>query len=82
MKKIASVDLLDIADPDGRARRGAIDGVFTFPFVTIENVDVVDARTIVVGNDNNFPFSIGRTPERADDNELVLLDVGHLLSRR
>lgn len=82
IRKIASVDLLDIADPDGRARRGSIDGVFTFPFVTIENVDVVDERRIVVGNDNNFPFSIGRTPGRADDNELVLLDVADLLSRR
>jgi hypothetical protein len=82
IKKIASVDLLDIADPNGKARRGALDGVFSFPFVTIENVDVVDERRIVVGNDNNFPFSIGRTPGRADDNELVLLDVGDLLSRR
>jgi hypothetical protein len=82
LEKLAYVDLLDIADPDGVARAGTLDGRFTFPFVTIENVDIVDERTIVVGNDNNFPFSNGRTPGVADANELVLLDVGDLLARR
>jgi hypothetical protein len=80
--KLGYVDLLDIADPDGVARAGTIDGRFTFPFQTIEGVDVVDATTIVVGNDNNFPYSNGRTPGAADDNELVLLEVGELLGRR
>jgi hypothetical protein len=80
--KLGYVDLLTIADPDGIARQGTIDGVFTFPFVTIENVDIVDDRHIVVGNDNNYPFSVGRTPGRADDNELVLLQVGDLLRLR
>ena len=55
--------------------------MFTFPFVTIENVDVVDRRTIVLANDNNFPFSNGRRPGTADDTELILLDVGDLLTR-
>jgi hypothetical protein len=35
------VDLLDIKDPESKARTGSANGVFTFPFVTIENVDVV-----------------------------------------
>ena len=82
LEKLAYVDLLDIKDPDGIARSGTRDGVFTFPFVTIENVDVVDERTIVVANDNNFPFSNGRQPQVADNNELILLDVGDLLTRR
>jgi hypothetical protein len=30
------------------------------PFLTIENVDRVDDTHIVVGNDNNLPFSAGR----------------------
>jgi hypothetical protein len=81
LEKLAYVDLLRIEDPDGIARAGTRDGVFTFPFVTIENVDAVDGRTIVVANDNNFPFSNGRRPGKADDNEFVLLDVGGLLSR-
>jgi hypothetical protein len=82
VKKVGYVDLLDIADPGGVARRGAKDGVFRFPFTTIENVDVVDAEHIVVGNDNNFPFSAGRRPNVQDDNELILLRVPELLKAR
>jgi len=80
--KLGYVDLMDIADPKGIARQGTIDGVFTFPFVTIENVDIVDDRHIIVGNDNNYPFSIGRAPGIADDNELILLEVEDLLALR
>ncbi|MCX7629100.1 MAG: esterase-like activity of phytase family protein [Geminicoccaceae bacterium] len=82
VKKIAYVDLLDIADPKGVAKAGTMEGRFTFPFVTVENVDVVDERHIVVANDNNLPFSAGRLPNTADANEFVLLDVGDLLKRR
>ena len=53
--------------------------MLTLPFFTIENVDIVDERHIVVGNDNNLPFSSSRDPGRADDNELVLLEVGDFL---
>jgi len=56
--------------------------VLTFPFFTIENVDIVDDRHIVVGNDNNLPFSSSREPNKADDNEMVLLEVGELLKAR
>ena len=61
-KKIGYVDLLDIKDPTGVAKRGTKDGVFKFPFVTIENVDVVEGEHIVVANDNNLPYSAGRKP--------------------
>ena len=37
---------------------------------------------IVVGNDNNLPFSSSRDPNKVDDNELVLLEVGELLRAR
>jgi hypothetical protein len=57
-------------------------GVLAFPFFTIENVDVVDASHIVVGNDNNLPFSSSREPNKADDNEFVLLRVDEFLKAR
>lgn len=79
VKKIASIDLLQIADPSKLARKPLSGGVLAFPFFTIENVDVVDARHIIVGNDNNLPFSSSRDPNKADDNELVLLEVGEFL---
>jgi hypothetical protein len=84
VRKIGFVDLMNIRDPDGKAKQGARNGVFTFPFFTIENVDVVDRANgiIVVGNDNNLPFSSSRDPARADDNELVLLSVKELLEAK
>lgn len=80
LEKIAYIDLMDIQDPEGIAPRGTINGTFNFPFVTIENVDRVDESTIVVANDNNYPFSIGRQQGRADDNELILLNVEDFLN--
>lgn len=82
VKKIGYIDLLDIKDPDGVAKRGTKNGVFKFPFVTIEDVDIVDADHIVVGNDNNLPFSAGRKPNVQDDNEIILLRVPELLRAR
>ena len=65
-------DLLDLADPDdldgdGRDR-------FRFPYLTIESVLPVDERTVLVVNDNNYPFTDGR-PERdgPDDTEFILI---------
>jgi hypothetical protein len=81
-RKIGYVDLLDIADPGGVAKRGAKAGRFSFPFVTIENVDVVDAEHIVVANDNNLPYSSGRQMGVQDDNEFILLKVPELLKAR
>ncbi|QHJ00318.1 glycerophosphodiester phosphodiesterase [Xylophilus rhododendri] len=79
VRKIGYVDLLNIADPQRLSRKPLNDGVLKFPFFTIENVEVVDATHIVVGNDNNLPFSSSREPDKADDNELILLDVGDFL---
>ncbi len=79
VKKVGYIDLLDIADPNGVARRGGGNGRFTFPFVTIEDMDVVDADHIVVANDNNLPYSAARKPNLQDDNELILLRVPELL---
>jgi hypothetical protein len=82
VRKIGYIDLMNIADPRSLARKPLTNGVLTFPFFTIENVDIVDSRHIVVGNDNNLPFSSSREPNRADDNELVLLEVEALLNAR
>ena len=79
LRKVGYIDLMAIADPNKLARKPLTNGVLTFPFFTIENVDVVDATHIVVGNDNNLPFSSSREPNKADDNELILLDVGEFL---
>ncbi|MDB5413137.1 MAG: hypothetical protein JWR10_1472 [Rubritepida sp.] len=88
VRKIGHIDLMAIQDPDNRARQrgdlppGAPANRLTFPFFTIENVAMVDADHIIVGNDNNLPFSAGRHLTRADDNEFILLRVPELLRAR
>ena len=64
-RKIGYIDLLPIEDRTNAAspgRRGW--HVYDMPFVTIENVDLVDATHVIVGNDNNLPFSAGRASTR------------------
>ncbi|MGL4230051.1 MAG: esterase-like activity of phytase family protein [Casimicrobium sp.] len=79
VRKIGYIDLLNINDPNDLARKPKIGGKLSFPFFTIENVDIVDNDHIIVGNDNNLPFSSSREPNKADDNEFILLRVTELL---
>jgi hypothetical protein len=65
--KTLLVNLMAVPDPADIGHLGAF---FTFPFVTIESVDIVDRQTLVVLNDNNFPGTGGRGPQ-PDENELI-----------
>ena len=82
VRKVAHLDLLAIKDPDKKAKQGSKEGVFTFPFVTIEGLEVVDDRHIIVGNDNNLPYSSGRALGKQDDNELILVETSDLLKAK
>lgn len=68
--KTLLVNLMAVPDPRGLGGDGAF---FRFPFETIEDVVIVDDQTLAVLNDNNLPFSAGRTPGVPDDNEMVLV---------
>jgi len=82
--RIAQIDLMNIADPDGLSRLptdGDIaEGTFIFPFVTIESVIRDGEEHIIVGNDNNLPFSAGRALGVADSNEMIRLHVPEFLT--
>ncbi len=83
--RIGQIDLMDIADPDGKAlsfAKRSGEGKLTFPFFTIENVMRVSDSHILVANDNNLPFSGGREIGKAANNEFILLDVRELLAAR
>jgi hypothetical protein len=82
VKKVGYIDLMDIDDPKKLARQGGKNGKLTFPFFTIENVDILDGDRIIVGNDNNLPFSSGRALGKSDDNELIILKVTDLLKAK
>jgi hypothetical protein len=75
------VNLMAVPDPGGVGGLGAF---FTFPFVTIEDVEIVDRSTIAVLNDNNFPGTGGRAANLPDENEIILIQLDRRLevSRR
>lgn len=64
VRKTELVDLMNLADPFDLNADGQ--NTFTFPYTTIEDVLVLDPRTLLVVNDNNFPYGGGR--ELASDN--------------
>ncbi|MEV4012635.1 esterase-like activity of phytase family protein [Nonomuraea angiospora] len=68
MDKTLAADLLDLANPKGL---GGFGETFRFPFQTIEDVVILDDRTLGILNDNNFPFSSGRTPGQPDNDEFI-----------
>jgi glycerophosphoryl diester phosphodiesterase len=70
VQKEEVADLMNIADPNDLNQDGKT--TYKMPFVTIEDVLVLDKNTILVANDNNYPFSIGRPPG-IDNNEIVQL---------
>ncbi len=68
MDKTLVADLLNLANPRGL---GGFGRTFRFPFQTIEDVALLDDHTLALLNDNNFPFSSGRTAGKADNDEFI-----------
>ena len=68
VEKTLLVDLMDVRNP---RRLGGFGETFTFPYVTIEDVEIIDAQTIAVMNDNNFPALGGRGADVPDVNEYL-----------
>ncbi len=70
MEKTELVDLMNLPDPHDLNGDGST--TYTMPYVTIEDVLVLDARTLLVVNDNNFPYGGGRALA-SDETEFVKL---------
>ena len=84
-EKVEVVDLLNITDPDSISLPAGSGDIglgdpFAFPFVTIEDVVIIDSATIGVLNDNNYPFSTGRNASEPDDNEFILIGLDETLN--
>ena len=82
VKKIAYIDLLQIANPKGLAKLGSNEAIFALPHLGPEGLAVVDSEHIVVVNDNNYPYSSGRKIGEPDHNELTLLNIKSLLEAK
>jgi hypothetical protein len=72
--KTELVDLMNIADPDDLNGDGLT--TFSFPYVTIEDVLILDANTLLVINDNNFPYGGGRGLS-SDDTEFLKISLAN-----
>ena len=68
VKKTELVDLMNISDPHDLNGDGST--TFTFPFVTIESVLILDPTTLLVINDNNYPGTGGRNAN-SDNTEFL-----------
>jgi glycerophosphoryl diester phosphodiesterase len=85
LNKALVCDLMDIDDSGvlTRVEDGAI-GLgrhYSFPYVTPECLAIIDDRTLLVANDNNYPLSAGRRPpDTPDDNEFILLRLSRSLA--
>ncbi len=77
VQKEEVVDLLTLKDPNDLNGDGST--TFDFPFQTIEDVLVLDSNTILVANDNNYPFSVGRPPA-IDNNEIIEIQLDKSLN--
>lgn len=77
VSKTELVDLMNIADPHDL--NGDSNTVFTFPYVTIEDVLILDDKTLLVINDNNFPGSGGRTTTAPDITEFLTIRLDEAL---
>jgi hypothetical protein len=62
------VDLMNIADPNDLDGDGST--TFTFPYVTVEGLLLLDATTLLIINDNNFP-GVGGRNVKSDPTEFL-----------
>lgn len=75
--KVEVADLLNIANPE---RLAGFDETFRFPFVTIEDILVLDEETVLVLNDNNYDATGGRGADLKDPNEMIQLRLAEPLT--
>ena len=86
VQKRLGVDLTNIADPNlislPELHPGdvGIGNPFKVVCESIEAVQVLSASRLLLACDNNLP-NAGRNPNRADDNEIIVVDVPGLKSR-
>jgi len=85
LEKRLVLDLLSIRDPGGislPARPGefGVGDPFSFPLQSVESLEVLGPRRLLIANDNNYPGSDGRwtARDRPDDTELIVVRVPEL----
>ena len=72
LSKEEIADLLDIHDSNNL---GGLGSQFRFPYECVEGIAVLDATTLVVINDNNYPNEGERSPGVRNANEFLILRI-------
>jgi hypothetical protein len=81
VEKQPLINLMGIADPNAIGGDGDF---FRFPYATIEAITPLDGNDLLIVNDNNYPFSNGRSFSaggapgaglKVDDNEFIRVHV-------
>ena len=78
LRKTLVADLMNIKDPLDLNQDG--NELFSFPFWTIEGLVVLNATTLGLVNDNNYPLGQARdnSGTQPDNNEFILIEVDPL----
>ncbi len=69
------IDLLSIGNARGLAETPTPGAPFRYPFLTIESIQVLDRKHVVLVNDNNYPSAGGRGIAVADATEWIWLEL-------
>jgi hypothetical protein len=87
--KTPLLDLLNISDPSSistadvfsqPANAIGLGASFKFPFADIGAIYPLDGQTLVLVNNNNVPFGLGRSPAQADDTEYIAVQIAQPLN--
>jgi hypothetical protein len=73
------IDLLAIGNAHGLGETIAPGGLFRFPYLTTESIQVLDRKHVVIVNDNNYPATGGRGPGVTDATEWIWLELANPL---
>lgn len=74
LKKVLIADLLNLANPGVTVETPGVFGLgspFAFALQSVESLRITGPDQLTLASDNNFPFSNGRTTGRADDTEMI-----------
>ena len=69
------IDLLSIGNARGLAQAATSGAPFRFPYLTVESIQVLDRKHVVIVNDNNFPATGGRGANVPDATEWIWLEL-------
>ncbi len=86
LSKDLVLDLMSIADVNAYTlpyeNTVGMGPKFSFPFISVEAMYPLNDRTLLIVNDNNYPFGSGRRPGTPDNTEFIKVGLSRTLGLR